>query len=170
MTELDFQSNGVEHKSAHCGLDPRASVAAALLSGGFVGISSECADLFTPEATGAECVAQASGVPYTSLHILQREVLLDAIRIIQRGLLAENRRHRGLHAETCGWVMAHDEDDEWPMSFRNICEALNLSESYLRKWIRIRIEEHVVGQDRLRRRIVAGTRTRVTGKREMAWR
>ena len=160
MTELDFQSNGVEHKSAHCGLDPRASVAAALLSGGFVGISSECADLFTPETTSAECAMRAYSTPRTSLHVLQQEVLLDAIRIIQRGLLAENRRHRGLHAETCGWVMAHDEDDEWPMSFRNICEALDLSESYLRKWIRTRIDQHVVGQDRLRRRIVAGTRTR----------
>jgi hypothetical protein len=71
--------------------------------------------------------ADASHLPEKRLMLA---VLEDAIATFQRFALSDTPRNRRLAEEVEEW--AAGSDAEWPFSFRNICEALDLEPEYLR--------------------------------------
>ena len=62
---------------------------------------------------------------------LMLAVLEDAVWCFQSGLLANNKRKRGLFSEAEEWIM--EEDGDWLFSFDHICELLGLNPKYIRK-------------------------------------
>jgi hypothetical protein len=65
--------------------------------------------------------------------VLRRAVLVDAVMTILKYAKAEGPRARRLFAEASEWVAA--DDREWPFSFVNVCDALDLSAARVRSAI-----------------------------------
>ena len=57
-------------------------------------------------------------------------VLKDAICCFQKYALARDKMTTRLYHEARKWLM--EEDNDWPFSFANICEAIGLSPQYVR--------------------------------------
>ena len=62
---------------------------------------------------------------------LMLAVLQDAIDIMLKHGDAQNARHRRLYEETIAWILS--DDTGTPFAFLNVCEALDLSASCLRR-------------------------------------
>jgi hypothetical protein len=62
---------------------------------------------------------------------LRLAVLEDAIHALQRHARARSSRGRRLYEDALGWIM--DDDRREPFSFANVCEALGLDPSYVRR-------------------------------------
>lgn len=66
-------------------------------------------------------------------------ILEDAIGCYRKYIAAHDNRGRRLFREAQGWIMS--EDREYPFSFENICDCLQLNPAYirhgLREWARI---------------------------------
>jgi len=58
-------------------------------------------------------------------------VLSDAISIVLKHAAARDARGRRLFVETLAWINA--DDDAWPFSFVNVCDALGIEPSWLRR-------------------------------------
>ena len=58
-------------------------------------------------------------------------VLLDAVESFQKYALLQDKYSNRLFRETEAWIL--EEDQEWPFSFINICDALEIDSRYLRK-------------------------------------
>lgn len=58
-------------------------------------------------------------------------ILEDAVECFQKHLWATDNRSRQLRAEAEKWVLS--DDDRWPFSFVNICEALDIHPLFLRR-------------------------------------
>ena len=65
--------------------------------------------------------------------LLRRAVLIDAVMTIIKYADVDKPRARRLLAEASAWVAA--DDREWPFSFLNICDALDLSAPRVRSSI-----------------------------------
>lgn len=90
--------------------------------------------------------------------MLMLAVLEDAVFCLKKNLLIPSRKGRRLLRETEDWIC--EEDNEWPFSFKNICEVLGLDPDYLRRgltrWrhdrlLQARIPEALQHQKRLRK-------------------
>jgi hypothetical protein len=57
-------------------------------------------------------------------------VLKDAICCFQKYASARDKMRTRLYLEARKWLM--EEDNDWPFSFANICEAIGLSPQYVR--------------------------------------
>ena len=64
---------------------------------------------------------------------LMLAVLTDAVEILAIGPAANGPRRRALYEETVAWVAS--DDTQWPFSFVNVCDALDLSASRVRSVI-----------------------------------
>ena len=60
-------------------------------------------------------------------------LLEDAARTVLRGAHPYDRPAMRLVAQTRDWFAADDPD--WPFSFVNVCDALRLDASRLRRWL-----------------------------------
>lgn len=78
-------------------------------------------------------------------------VLTDAIECFQKYFGADTRRCRALFGEAEAWI--ESKESRSPFSFENICQALNMSPSYLRvglmQW-RLANEAHQSPRKRIR--------------------
>lgn len=61
-------------------------------------------------------------------------VLEDAISCFRKHLVAHDNRGRRLFREAQGWIMS--DDREYPFSFENICDCLQLDAAYVRQGVR----------------------------------
>jgi hypothetical protein len=71
---------------------------------------------------------------------LMLAVLEDAINSFQRYLVAGNEKERQRFQEVQEWILGKDGD--WLFSFDNICEALDLDPSYLRRGLMAWAKRH----------------------------
>jgi len=62
---------------------------------------------------------------------LMLAVLEDAVFCFQRNLFAQTRDKKALFQEAEDWIL--EEGSDWLFSFENICEALGINATYLRK-------------------------------------
>jgi hypothetical protein len=62
---------------------------------------------------------------------LMAAILEDAIDCFQKYLWAKDNRSRTLRQEAENWFLADDES--WPFSFANVCQALDLEPDFLRR-------------------------------------
>ena len=62
---------------------------------------------------------------------LMLAVLLDAVESFQKYALLQDKYSNRLFRETETWIL--EEDQEWPFSFINICDALEIDSRYLQK-------------------------------------
>lgn len=62
---------------------------------------------------------------------LMLAVLEDALDCFQKYAFAKDTHSRQIFGEAYGWI--HSGDREWPFSFENICETLEISPEYLRR-------------------------------------
>ena len=62
---------------------------------------------------------------------LMLAVMEDAISTFQKSVRGLTRRQRRLLRETEEWMS--EADNQWPFSFENICAALDIEPSYLRR-------------------------------------
>ena len=62
---------------------------------------------------------------------LMAAILEDAIDCFQKYLWAKDNRSRILRQEAESWFFS--DDDSWPFSFINVCEALDLEPDFLRR-------------------------------------
>lgn len=102
---------------------------------------------------------------------LMLAVLEDAIATFQRYALSDTPRNRRLAEEVEEW--ASGTEGEWPFSFLNICQALDLEPEYLRtgmtRWKESEVTRVAKGAQTLYRfpfRRVNGRRHSITGPRE----
>jgi hypothetical protein len=58
-------------------------------------------------------------------------ILEDAVDCYRKHLFARDHKARQLFEDAESWILA--EDREWPFSFENICELLDLNPEYLRR-------------------------------------
>lgn len=75
--------------------------------------------------------------PTAALHgvlALMHAVLDDALWTWKKQFIAKGRRDQRLAREAEEWFF--NENDSWPFSFVNICEALGLDPAYIRQGIR----------------------------------
>ena len=69
-------------------------------------------------------------------------ILADAINCFQRQGLASGRKNRRAAYESERWIMSCDRD--WPFSFENICEVLDIDAQWLRSsLLRWRLEQRM---------------------------
>ena len=64
---------------------------------------------------------------------LMRAVLVDALELLFKCEAAQDARGRRLFAETERWLAS--DDTRWPFSFLNVCDALGLVPSCVRKGV-----------------------------------
>ncbi len=62
---------------------------------------------------------------------LMLAVLEDALDCFQKYAFARETHARQLFSEAYDWI--HSDDREWPFSFANICETLEINPQYLRR-------------------------------------
>ncbi|HEU4343043.1 MAG TPA: hypothetical protein VFU31_15930 [Candidatus Binatia bacterium] len=62
---------------------------------------------------------------------LMAAVLNDAIACLAKHRFARSRSGRHVYDETREWFL--DTDSDWPFSFENICQVLNLNPVYVRR-------------------------------------
>ena len=62
---------------------------------------------------------------------LRRAILCDALHCFQQQFIGVARQPRHLAQEAEQWLFS--DDTQWPFSFLNICAALELDPTYLRK-------------------------------------
>lgn len=58
-------------------------------------------------------------------------MLQDAVECFQKHLFAHDRKKRQLFLDAEQWICSTDR--QWPFSFENVCEMLQLDPGYLRK-------------------------------------
>lgn len=79
-------------------------------------------------------IAKQQSVKDVDLSAKRRElasgVLKQATQDLRRFHMAKNRVERELYYDAYTWVMS--EDDLWPFSFLNVCDALNLASDSVR--------------------------------------
>jgi len=96
-------------------------------------------------------------------------ILEDAIGCFRKYLAARDNRGRRLFREAQGWIMS--EDREYPFSFENICDCLQLNPAYIRQgmreWARVALlqAERDMGTEPDHARRPAGQPTPVTAVR-----
>ena len=61
---------------------------------------------------------------------LMLAVLQDAVECFQAYVLAPEVREKKLFQDAQDWIL--EKNNEWPFSFENICEALQLNPDYIR--------------------------------------
>ncbi len=120
--------------------------------------------LVLPEQMYPTRAADASIVPEKQLLLA---VLEEAIATFQRYVLDTGRRGRRLFREAETWLLA--EEPDWPCSFRNICDALEIDVEYLRRGLlgwrdARRANPEGAAQHRSRFRRLRGSRTRAVGR------
>lgn len=99
---------------------------------------------------------------------LMLAVLEDAVGTFQKYVQSTDRRSVELFEETEEWFAS--DDTEWPFSFVNTCNALNLEAAYLRRglslWRETQLSRAAEGGKVIRFpfRRVNGTRHSVTGR------
>ncbi len=59
-------------------------------------------------------------------------VLEDAISCYQDYISSRDRRERKLFYEAAEWIFSRD-DNEWFLSFHNVCETIGLDSDYIRE-------------------------------------
>ena len=62
---------------------------------------------------------------------LMLAVLRDAVDCYQRHALARDERGKALFADAKKWI--ESDEREWPLSYENICETLEINPEYLRR-------------------------------------
>ena len=99
---------------------------------------------------------------------LMLAVLEDAVGTCQNYAAARDRRGQALFTETDEWFASEERD--WPFSFENICQALDLESSFLRTGLRRWRERQRVQAEgapnviRFPFRRVNGSRHSITGR------
>jgi hypothetical protein len=88
---------------------------------------------FSPDVIAAHQFAVNSQTGEQPEQRLMMAVLGEALFCFQKYHLATDREGRRIFAEARDWVL--DESEQWPFSFNNICAALGISPSYLRRQI-----------------------------------
>jgi hypothetical protein len=79
--------------------------------------------------------AQPRGSARTSGQVaLMHAVLTDAIECYQKQFLARGRRIERIAKEAEEWLF--DDDERWPFAFVNVCAALGMEPSYVRRGLR----------------------------------
>lgn len=61
---------------------------------------------------------------------LMLAILRDAVECYQKYALARDPQGEDLHRDASEWIFSTDR--EWPFSFENICDVLNVSSQYVR--------------------------------------
>jgi hypothetical protein len=92
-----------------------------------IGVSLFQPDSLLPSQffTALKQKAQACGERRLMVAILE-----DAVDCFQKYLGARDTRSRNLHAEAENWFLSDDES--WPFSFVNVCQALDLQPEFIR--------------------------------------
>lgn len=76
----------------------------------------------------------SSAVHTPGVVALMRAVLNDALVCYQKRFLSHSRRAHRLAREAEAWLFC--DDDRWPFSFVNICDALGIEPAALRRQLR----------------------------------
>jgi hypothetical protein len=75
-------------------------------------------------------------------------ILEDAVDCYFKHLFARDRKAQQLFEDAEAWILS--EDREWPFSFENVCDLLNLNPEFLRRglvqWKENRLAEHSRGK------------------------
>ncbi len=84
---------------------------------------------------------RAGGIPEKRLLIA---MLADAVNCFQRHGMSPGRGNRRAARESEVWIMSRDRD--WPFSFENVCEFLEIDASYVRaSLVRWRAHQRLCG-------------------------
>jgi hypothetical protein len=78
--------------------------------------------------------AMRKKVPQEAEYRLILAVLQDAVECFQKHLFSRDHKARQLFEDAEAWIVSDDRD--WPFSFVNICEILNVQPEYLRRGLR----------------------------------
>ena len=73
-------------------------------------------------------------------------ILEDAVDCFQKHLWARQHKARQLFEDAEAWILS--EDREWPFSFENICELLDLNPEYLRRGLQAWKQRELDGRSR----------------------
>ncbi len=84
-------------------------------------------DALMPEQFFATLGREAGGGNERGLMLA---ILRDAVECYQKYALARDPRGQELHSEAAEWIFSSDR--EWPFSFENICDVLDVSCGYVR--------------------------------------
>lgn len=93
-----------------------------------------------PEIFCAAVLPEQFFVPPSTAHAgaselgLMRAVMEDAVRCYQKQFVPGPRRNHALAQEATRWFF--DDDTTWPFSFLNLCVALSLDPTYIRRRLR----------------------------------
>ena len=88
-------------------------------------------------------------------YLLAAAVLEDAIECFQKHCDARDNKTRKLYEDAAEWIAS--DDREWPFSYVNICEVLDLHPEYLRNGLRLWRENRGPRHARHRRRVTDAT-------------
>lgn len=85
--------------------------------------------------------AMRKKVPQEAEYRLILAILQDAVECFQKHLFSPDHKARQLFEDAEAWIVSDDRD--WPFSFVNICEVLNVHPEYLRRGLQAwREREH----------------------------
>ena len=79
--------------------------------------------------------AMRKKVPQEAEYRLILAILQDAVECFQKHLFSRDHKARQLFEDAEAWIVSDDRD--WPFSFVNICEIVNVHPEYLRKGLQV---------------------------------
>ena len=96
-------------------------------------MADNTAKLFEPDALMPEQYFAGLGkeAGATNERGLMLAILRDAVECYQKYALARDPQGEDLHREASEWIFSNDR--EWPFSFENICDVLDIDPLYLRE-------------------------------------
>lgn len=98
-------------------------------------------------------------------HRLMRAVLEDAVHMVQKYAQMPGRRAQRLFRESQAWLWSND--DVWPFSAVNICEALGMDVDYLRRGLAAALKKPQETYTRARREHGRNSRMKVRNMPEV---
>ena len=95
-------------------------------------MADNSAKLFEPDALMPEQFFASLGKDAGAANerSLMLAILRDAVECYQKYALARDPQGEDLHRDASEWIFSNDR--EWPFSFENICDVLNVSSQYVR--------------------------------------
>lgn len=95
-------------------------------------MADHTAKLFEPDALMPEQFFAGLGKEAGAMNerSLMLAILRDAVECFQKYALARDPQGEDLHRDAAEWIFSNER--EWPFSFENICDVLNVSAEYIR--------------------------------------
>ncbi len=102
-------------------------------------------DMFEPDILlPAQFYGRRPNIEQDPAKRLMLAVLEDAIDCFQKNLFAADAKEKSEFRDAEEWI--EEENNDWPFSFNNICEALGFDTQYLREGLRRWKEQRLRGK------------------------